>query len=71
MNLKERIITTHLEHPDWGATLIAHKLGCTDAYVRAAAKRYMLNLPRSAYGAVPSHGAQYCRSRRLQMQVAQ
>ncbi len=60
--LWRRVVRLHRAHPDWGATRIAYDLGVTDGYVRATARRHGLSLPRSEYGAVPSHGAKYRRS---------
>lgn len=51
---KSMVIAQHLAHPDWGATRIAHHLGCNDAYVRATAARNGLVLPKSKPGDVPS-----------------
>lgn len=63
-SLAQTVRDLHRVHPDWGATIIASKLRCNDAYVRAVAKRHGLKLPRSPYGAVPTHGAAYIARRR-------
>lgn len=59
--MKRRVMDTHAANPTWGATQIAHALGCHDAYVRAACSRMGVKLPRSPYGIVPSRGAEYNR----------
>jgi hypothetical protein len=51
-------------NPEWGATQIAHAMGVADGYVRAAAARLNLKLPKSKPGIVPSHGAKYIAAKR-------
>jgi hypothetical protein len=61
---QDNVRAAHKHFPEYGATQLAHMLGCSDAYVRATAQRLDLRLPRSPYGAVPSVGAQKVRERR-------
>lgn len=66
-SLAERVVALHEANPDWGATVIADKLGCVDAYVRTVARRRGLSLPRSPWGAVPSYGAKWVADRRARI----
>jgi hypothetical protein len=62
--LTARILALHRVYPEWGATRIAAAIGRNDAYVRVAAQRNGVRLPRSDYGAVPSAGSEYVRAKR-------
>ena len=47
---KVEVIRVHRLHPDWCSTEIALHLGLHSAYVRKAAAREGLTLPRKGYG---------------------
>jgi hypothetical protein len=46
MTTKQDVIRLNRAHPDWTAREIADELGCNPGYVRATAKRCMLELAR-------------------------
>lgn len=45
MATKHQVIQLHREHPDWGSTEIAARLGCMPEYVRSTARRQKIKLP--------------------------
>lgn len=47
MATKQQVMDLHRANPTWTAPDIAASLGCLDAYVRATARRYGMDLPKA------------------------
>lgn len=45
MTIRERIVSTHREHPDWPPSRIAEEIGCRKEYVRVVKQIEGLPIP--------------------------